>query len=720
MRDIVRGWSTATPPTGEQVPYGGTAAVLPGTVEAERFDEGGEGVAYHDADASNNGGAFRSTGVDISGSGSQFSIGWVESGEWLEYTVDVQSAGTYELGFRVATPNSGSAFRLEVDGADVTGRQSVPVTGGWGTWTDLIVGGVALTAGEHVLRFAIEQASFNFDHITFNRTSVPPSGRQPYGGTAAVLPGTVEAERFDEGGEGVAYHDADASNNGGAFRSTAVDLEASTEGGYNVGWTEAGEWLEYTVDVETAGTYDVTFRVASELGGGAFHLEVDGADVTGRQSVGATGGWQAWTDVAASGVRLSAGQRVLRLAVEQGPFNLNSITVTAANQPPTSSAVTVRARGNCGGEDMRLKVGDNTVATWYDIGSSLTSNTYSSYSGGNIKVEFFGDANDGCDRNLFVDYIQVGSTTYQTENSATRTGCGDGQWLWCNGYFDFGSPGVSGAAKTATDVEEAGRAGGVGLGGQLPEPVQPVDGDRLYAAGGRARPPGGLRPDRPPRGHARRCAAAGGSASGPLRGGRTGQWGVPVPPPGWRLRPGQEDAADQVAADPHVRSGSVSRNSRRGYAPHGWGIRTVTHCVPDLPASEAGYGRRRRCARATTGEGRRLRFLPGGAGLARIGRSEHYSESRTRSDANTPVLPPPQRPPVRMLGEGRRGDGGFALHRCPAREGERPVHLGNDGLAGLASEVVQKLPQPLFCYVCPRLFVSGLSPRPGPSGRRGG
>ncbi len=55
------------------------------------------------------------------------------------------------------------------------------------------------------------------------------------------------------------YHDSEASNQGGAYRSTTVDIEANTDqgGGYNVGWIVAGEWLNYTVDVATAGTYDL-------------------------------------------------------------------------------------------------------------------------------------------------------------------------------------------------------------------------------------------------------------------------------------------------------------------------------------------------------------------------------------------------------------------------------------------------------------------------------
>ncbi|NIW30119.1 MAG: xylosidase, partial [Actinobacteria bacterium] len=61
------------------------------------------------------------------------------------------------------------------------------------------------------------------------------------------MPGTIEAEDYDLGGQDVAYNDADANNNGGAYRPVeGVDLEATTDAGFgfNVGWTVPGEWIE--------------------------------------------------------------------------------------------------------------------------------------------------------------------------------------------------------------------------------------------------------------------------------------------------------------------------------------------------------------------------------------------------------------------------------------------------------------------------------------------
>jgi hypothetical protein len=111
-----------------------------------------------------------------------------------------------------------------------------------------------------------------------------------------------------------------------------VDVEACSEGGFNVGWLAPGEWLEYSVDVGTAGTYEVAFRVASAMTGGTFHLESGGADVSGPITAPGTGGWQAWQTVSAAGVVLAAGPRELRIVFDSGSFNLDSaaFTLTAA------------------------------------------------------------------------------------------------------------------------------------------------------------------------------------------------------------------------------------------------------------------------------------------------------------------------------------------------------------------------------------------------------
>jgi hypothetical protein len=148
----------------------------------------------------------------------------------------------------------------------------------------------------------------------------PPStgGSTPYGGTPAALPGTVQFERYDVGGEGVAYHDTTAGNSGGLYRSNSVDIGATSDagGGYNVGWVHAGEWLKYTVKVATTGTYSFDVRVAQNGSGGTFHIEVDGTNVTGSIAAPNTGGWQVWKTLTRTGIALAAGTHVIRVVMD--------------------------------------------------------------------------------------------------------------------------------------------------------------------------------------------------------------------------------------------------------------------------------------------------------------------------------------------------------------------------------------------------------------------
>jgi hypothetical protein len=303
-------------------PYGGTPLTLPGTLQVENFDEGGAGVSYVDTSAGNSGGKYRTTDVDIESTndaGGGYDVGWVSAGERLDYTVNVAAAGTYDIDVRVASAGAGGTFHLEVNGVDKTGRLTVPNTGGWQTWMTVRKTAVTLSAGPQVWRLVMDTngatnavGNFNYLRVTAQPTSTP------YGGVAAALPGIIQAENFDEGGAGRAYVDASAGNAGGQYRTTDVDIErtSDTGSGYNIGWVSAGEWLNYTVSVATAGTYDLDVRVASPNSGGTFHIEVNGVDRTGPMVVPNTGGWQTWTTIRKAGVSLQAGTQIWRLVMD--------------------------------------------------------------------------------------------------------------------------------------------------------------------------------------------------------------------------------------------------------------------------------------------------------------------------------------------------------------------------------------------------------------------
>jgi hypothetical protein len=318
---------TVPPGGGGSTPFGGTPAAVPGTFQAEDFDEGGQFVAYYDTSAGNKGGVYRSTDVDIqaaSDDGAGYNLGWTKAGEWLKYTVDVATTGTYTLETRVANVGTGATFQLEVDGVDRTGPIAVPDTGAWDAWQTIAKTGIPLAAGQRVIRVVLASVgtgggvgNFNWFRLV-EGTPSPPSSTTPYGGIAVPLPGIVQAENFDIGAEGVAYHDTSAGNNGGVYRSTDVDISPTSDpssGGYYVGWARVGEWLKYTVNVTETRNYTLNMRVANLGSGATFRVEVDGVDLTGSVSLPDTGGWELWQTLSVSGIPLSKGQRVIRLVM---------------------------------------------------------------------------------------------------------------------------------------------------------------------------------------------------------------------------------------------------------------------------------------------------------------------------------------------------------------------------------------------------------------------
>ncbi|HJR59990.1 MAG TPA: carbohydrate-binding protein [Vicinamibacterales bacterium] len=337
--------ANATTPPGS-TPFTGTPVALPGRIEAENFDNGGANVAYFDTTAGNRGGVYRETDVDLeatSDTGGGYNVAKIRASEWVKYSVNVPTAGTYTLRVRVAAAGAGGRFHVESDGVDRTGPLTVPDTGGWQVWTT-ITAPMTLAAGQQVLRVVIDAESSTgiFGNINWLEVAATASGSTPFTGTPVSLPGRIEAEGFDNGGADVAYRDTTAGNEGGAYRQTDVDIEPASDsgGGYNVGWMRAGEWLNYSVNVATPGTYTLRVRVAAEGAGGRFHIDSNGVDRTGPVTIPNTGGWQVWTTITAT-ISLPAGQQVLRLVVDaestSGIFgNINWFELAASSSMASS------------------------------------------------------------------------------------------------------------------------------------------------------------------------------------------------------------------------------------------------------------------------------------------------------------------------------------------------------------------------------------------------
>ena len=283
---------------------GAAVRSVPGTIEAEDFD------AFWDSTNENEGGQYRSTAVDIeptTDAGGGYNVGWMAGGEWLEYSIDVRSSGIFQISCRVASPIDGTNLRVMVDGHAIGDTINVPNTGSWQSWQSVSTAPVQLSAGTHALRVYTDTGWFNVNWI-----QIQPAG------TPSTF--TIEAEDFE------AYWDSTDENEGGQYRSTGVDIEPTTDagGGYNVGWIAAGEWLDYTIDVQSGGTFTIDARVASLWSGTTVRLEIDGLPIGNTLDVPNTGSWQSW-DSLYSSARLDTGVHRLRVMTETGGFNINKL-----------------------------------------------------------------------------------------------------------------------------------------------------------------------------------------------------------------------------------------------------------------------------------------------------------------------------------------------------------------------------------------------------------
>ena len=305
-------------------PFFGGAAVVPGRVEAEQFDLGGQGLGYQETTPVNEGGKYRpGEAVDIAadaGASNGHVVGWTKAGEWMSYVLNVATAGTYRVRTRVAGVGAGGQFRILINGTDVSGALNVPNTGAWNAYQWVARDGVELAQGICTMRVAMVANGSSGNVGAFDCFAVeppPPPGQQPFNSAYApwsAIDG-VEFEDFDHGGMGEAYHDVDLLNEGGLYRpGDGVDIAAQSQArnGFTVGWTLAGEWLEYTVGIPSNGTYDVELRVANSGSGATCRLLVDGREATGPMAIPNTGAWTAYETVRKKGLQLRAGVSVFR------------------------------------------------------------------------------------------------------------------------------------------------------------------------------------------------------------------------------------------------------------------------------------------------------------------------------------------------------------------------------------------------------------------------
>ena len=406
------------------------AIEIPGTLQAENFDKGAEGMSYHDSDNTNEGtSVYRSDseGVDIVTGNNNYAIGYTSQGEWLEYTVNVKEAGLYSYDATVSSGANNSSISLSLSTKQgVTALTDViPVpcvqSNNWDNYRT--VHGrllIPLEEGQQVIRLNITGSSCNIDKIEFKRidvdedikiaissdpspavintnTAIKVEASSPNSTIANVklylnqvlvktltqepfvyeykptskgtfaymaiatdaegreskiakldllvnnkrtphkgiiqIPGVIEAENFDRGGEGFTYHDSDSQNEGTtAYRSDSEGVDiVSGNGGYVIGYTATDEWLEYTVNVKEGGKYAYKATASSGSTGSGFTLGlVKDGKVTNlcKVNVSQTGNnsWDTYKAFEGNiNTRLEAGEQIMRITINSPYCNIDKI-----------------------------------------------------------------------------------------------------------------------------------------------------------------------------------------------------------------------------------------------------------------------------------------------------------------------------------------------------------------------------------------------------------
>lgn len=231
-----------------------------------------------------------------------------------------------------------------------------------------------------------------------------------YGTSASetwAIPGKIEAENYS------------------AMNGIQTEPTTDAGGGLNVGWIHVGDWLDYDVDVQTAGTYAVEYRVASNVSTGELQLQ-SGSTTLASTKVPNTGGWQNWQTVTAY-VTLSAGPQTLRIYASGYDFNINWIRFASDDgdhEPPAAptnltftepAADTIQLTWNAST--------DNVGVTGYDI-----------FANGQLRGSVSGSTlayTDNQPANATVAYYVIAKdaagNSSEPSNTVTRFGSGDNQ-----------------------------------------------------------------------------------------------------------------------------------------------------------------------------------------------------------------------------------------------------------------------------------------------------
>ena len=251
---------------------------------------------------------------------------------------------------RIIVCTRGNGGKLELHAGSENGAllasMNIPSSSAWEEHTF----DVTDAAGVDDLFFVVKQGGFDFDYwyMESEKTAVPQTA---YNDKPATIPGKIEAENYDEGGHNKAFYDNDRENQGKVYREDEVDVVAIDDSkcgdaactGYAIGYTNEGEWVEYTINVAADAKYDITANVATASDASAMQLLIDDTEITESVAVEKIDSvWTTYKVVDIGSVELKKGEHVLRLLITGSFLNVDWISFADPNAPPTIGMAPVR------------------------------------------------------------------------------------------------------------------------------------------------------------------------------------------------------------------------------------------------------------------------------------------------------------------------------------------------------------------------------------------
>ncbi len=298
------------------------------------YNIGGNNVAFYKQETKKSS-LYRNDGLVIEGESETYYIYDTHPGEWIKYTFTAEKTDLFNVGVLCNTEENSGRFSLFLDNKLIIDSASVNQGAVWNDFIPVEAREVLIDEGTHTLKLIFEEAGGMYngieikrartlDDLTFDNTyKGTPYDNKAFsiGIENAVLP----IWRFDEGGNGVAYHSALGKKSEGSINYKVrlyedVNLYNYDDGIVALRDNNAGEWLNYTIDVNKNGYYDVKITTSwkKDEGGheGSVHLELDGVPITEEKDMPDTGSWNDWTQVSLGNIYLPKGKHLLKLVLD--------------------------------------------------------------------------------------------------------------------------------------------------------------------------------------------------------------------------------------------------------------------------------------------------------------------------------------------------------------------------------------------------------------------